>query len=33
VRPYGRTERPPGASLIGKSLFQAVKLKTVRQAG
>src|ERR1700726_2336257 len=32
VRPYGRTERPRGSGLIGKSLFQAVKLKTVRQA-
>src|SRR5258706_10401312 len=26
VRPYGRTERPRGAGLIGKSLFQAVKM-------
>src|SRR3984893_6693022 len=33
VRPYGRTERPRGAGLIGKSLFQAVKLQTVRQGG
>jgi hypothetical protein len=33
VRPYERTERPHGAGLIGKSLFQAVKLQTVRQAG
>src|ERR1700674_4953508 len=28
VRPYGRTERPRGAGLIGKSLSQAVKLQT-----
>src|ERR1700720_1271457 len=29
VRTYGRTERARGTGLIGKSLFQAVKFKTV----